>query len=80
MGTRPELLEDNVDHVLGMFLYTVSTMHCMTVSLSLDGDGLGTAWGEQRARQMLAAAGFASVQVRHVDTDIWSAYYIARAE
>ncbi len=40
-------LEENVEHPLATFLYTASTMHCMTVSLALDGDGLGTVWGEQ---------------------------------
>ncbi len=71
-------LEDNLDHPLGTFLYTVSTMHCMTVSLALDGDGLGTAWGEQKAQQMLADAGFASVETAHVDADILNTYYLAR--
>ena len=71
-------LEDNLDHLLGTFVYTASTMHCMTVSLSQDGEGLGTAWGEQKAQEMLAAAGFASVEVKHVEADIWNAYYIAR--
>ena len=54
-------LEDNLDHPLGPSLYTVSTMHCMTVSLALDGAGLGAAWGEQTASAMLADAGFANV-------------------
>ena len=26
----------------GQYMYTVSTMHCMSVSLGLDGAGLGT--------------------------------------
>jgi SAM-dependent methyltransferase len=71
-------LEDNLDHPLGTFLYSVSTMHCMTVSLALDGDGLGTVWGEQKARDMLAEAGFASVEAAHVDADILNTYYLAR--
>ncbi len=70
-------LEDNVDHPVGPFLYTVSTMHCMTVSLALGGDGLGTAWGEQKAQQMLADAGFGSVETTHVEADILNTYYIA---
>jgi SAM-dependent methyltransferase len=71
-------LEDNLDNPFGTFLYGVSTMHCMTVSLSLDGDGLGTVWGEQKARQMLTEAGFSSVEVTHVGADAFNAYYIAR--
>jgi 2-polyprenyl-3-methyl-5-hydroxy-6-metoxy-1,4-benzoquinol methylase len=71
-------LEDNLDNPFGTFLYGISTMHCMTVSLSLDGDGLGTVWGEQKARQMLTEAGFSSVQVTHVEADAFNAYYIAQ--
>ena len=73
-------LEDNLDMPLATFLYGVSTMHCMTVSLSLGGDGLGTVWGEQKARQMLADAGFSSVEVAQVEADAFNAYYIARCD
>ena len=41
----------------------MSVMHCMTVSLAEGGAGLGTAWGQQTARRMLAAAGFTSIEV-----------------
>ena len=68
----------NIDDPMGTFVYTVSTMHCMTVSLALDGDGLGTAWGEEQAQRMLAEAGFASVEAAHVEADIINTYYIAR--
>ncbi|MDZ7678107.1 MAG: class I SAM-dependent methyltransferase [Acidimicrobiales bacterium] len=69
---------DNLEHPVAPFLYTVSTMHCMTVSLALDGDGLGTVWGEQLARQMLADAGFVDVEVEVLDEDPLNSYYIAR--
>ena len=42
-------VHENLDLPWAAFLYTVSMMHCMTVSLALDGDGLGTVWGEQTA-------------------------------
>jgi SAM-dependent methyltransferase len=71
-------LEDNVDHPFATFLYGISTMHCMTVSLSLGGDGLGTVWGRQKALEMLADAGFASTAVTHIEADAFNAYYIAR--
>ncbi len=71
-------LEENLDHPLGPFIYSISTLHCMSVSLGLDGDGLGAAWGEQRALQMLEAAGFAKVDVKRVEGDITNNYYIAR--
>jgi ubiquinone/menaquinone biosynthesis C-methylase UbiE len=71
-------LHENMEHPLGPFLYTVSTMHCMTVSLALDGEGLGTVWGEQKARELLAEAGFGDIDVRQVEGDIMNNYYIAR--
>jgi hypothetical protein len=55
----------------------VSTMHCMTVSLADGGMGLGTMWGEQTARRMLAEAGFTSVEVHRDDGDLGSAYFVA---
>jgi SAM-dependent methyltransferase len=70
-------LAENLDHPLGPFLYTVSCMHCMTVSLADGGMGLGTMWGEQTARQMLGEAGFTSIETAHLDGDIVNAYIIA---
>lgn len=69
---------NNLDHPLGPFLYTVSCMHCMTVSLALGGDGLGAAWGEELALSMLREAGFEEIEVRTVEGDILNNYYIAR--
>jgi predicted TPR repeat methyltransferase len=70
-------VEDNIDHPLGPTLYAFSTLHCMTVSLALDGEGLGTAWGEQKAQELLAEAGFDQVAVRQVEGDIFNNYYVA---
>ena len=71
-------LEDNVGVPFAPYLYTVSTMHCMSVSLGLDGDGLGTVWGRQLATSMLADAGFGDVQVREIESDPINYYYVAR--
>jgi len=60
-------VHENMDHPLAPYFYTVSTMHCMTVSLALDGDGLGTMWGKQKAVAMLDEAGFKSVEIKEVD-------------
>ena len=68
----------NLDHPLAPFFYTVSTMHCMTVSLALGGAGLGTVWGEQKALEMLGEAGFEDVTVESVEGDIINNYYVAR--
>lgn len=69
---------DNIAHPLGPTLYSISTMHCMTVSLAEGGAGLGTVWGEQRAREMLAKAGFRDVRVERIDGDVFNNYYICR--
>jgi SAM-dependent methyltransferase len=70
-------LAENLDHPIGTFLYTVSCMHCMTVSLADGGMGLGTMWGEQTARKMLGEAGFTSIETAHIDGDIVNSYIIA---
>ena len=70
-------LSDNLAHPLGPFLYTISCMHCMTVSLAEGGMGLGAMWGEQKAREMLRDAGFTSVEAAPVDGDILNMYFIA---
>ncbi len=70
-------LAENLDHPLATFLYTVSCMHCMTVSLADGGMGLGTMWGEQTARNMLRDAGFTSVEATRLDGDIVNTYIVA---
>jgi SAM-dependent methyltransferase len=71
-------LEENLDHPLAPFLYSVSTLHCMTVSLALGGEGLGTVWGEQKARELLREAGFADPEVHQIEGDLINSYYVAR--
>jgi SAM-dependent methyltransferase len=71
-------VHNNIDHPLGPFLYTVSTMHCTTVSLAQGGEGLGTMWGEEKATEMLADAGFRNVETRRLDHDIANTYYVVR--
>jgi 2-polyprenyl-3-methyl-5-hydroxy-6-metoxy-1,4-benzoquinol methylase len=71
-------LERNLDNPLAPFLFTVSTMHCTTVSLAQGGEGLGACWGEEKARELLAAAGFDAVEVATIEGDPLNAYYICR--
>jgi len=70
-------LADNIEIPWAPMSYTISTMHCMTVSLALGGAGLGAMWGEQKARHMLADAGFTQVDVKQIEGDIFNSYYIA---
>lgn len=71
-------VHNNLDHPIGPFLYTISCMHCMTVSLADNGDGLGAMWGREKALQMLAQAGFGRVEVKELAHDIQNNYYICR--
>lgn len=43
---------------LGALMYSMSTLHCLTVSLAYDGEGLGTLMGEPKARELAEQAGF----------------------
>ena len=71
-------VHENLDHPVGTFLYTVSCMHCMTVSLAQGGEGLGAMWGEQKTREYLAKAGFASVEKHELAHDIQNNWYVVR--
>jgi 2-polyprenyl-3-methyl-5-hydroxy-6-metoxy-1,4-benzoquinol methylase len=72
------LLKNNIDHPLGIFLYTISCLHCMSVSLAQDGRGLGAMWGKEKAVEMLKEAGFTKVDVKQLSHDFQNYYYICR--
>ena len=70
-------VEENIEHPMGTFLYTVSTMHCMTVSLAQQGGmGLGAMWGTHKATEMFTAAGFRNIETKTVEADPLNAYYV----
>ena len=69
-------LEDNVANPLSPWMYGVSTLHCLTVSLAHGGAGLGTVWGEQRARKMLADVGFGEVATHPAPGDPIDTIYV----
>ena len=71
-------LEKNIDSVLAPTLYTISTMHCMSVSLAFNGEGLGTMWGKELAVNKLTEAGFKDIKVKNVEGDIMNYYYVSR--
>ena len=68
----------NIDHPVGPLLYTLSCMHCMTVSLASNGAGLGTMWGEELARKMLKEAGFTKIESKKLPHDFQNIYYIIK--
>ena len=71
-------LEDNMEHPLAPALYSMSTAHCMTVSMAQGGKGLGTMWGRQQATKMLKDAGFTTTNIKNIEKDIMNAYYISK--
>lgn len=72
-------LENNMERPMAPFLFTISTMHCMTVSLAAGGAGLGTCWGEELALQMLGEAGFGQSRMESLPHDIMNSWYLSRA-
>jgi 2-polyprenyl-3-methyl-5-hydroxy-6-metoxy-1,4-benzoquinol methylase len=71
-------LHHNLDHLAGPLLYTISCMHCMTVSLAQGGDGLGTLWGREAALEMFAECGFRDVTVHELPHDSLNCYYVCQ--
>ncbi|MEM8806073.1 MAG: class I SAM-dependent methyltransferase [Cyanobacteria bacterium P01_G01_bin.38] len=71
-------VDKNLDHPLAPMLYTLSCMHCMTVSLAEGGMGLGTVWGQEKAMEMLKAAGFQKFEIKQLEHDPFNDYYIIR--
>lgn len=71
-------LERDADHPLAPFLYTLSCMHTMTVSLAAGGDGRGAMWGRQAALSALRAGGFSKIETHALPADPAHVYYVAR--
>jgi 2-polyprenyl-3-methyl-5-hydroxy-6-metoxy-1,4-benzoquinol methylase len=71
-------VQHNREHPIGPLLYTISCMHCMTVSLAQGGDGLGAMWGKEMAVQYFQEAGFHSVAVNELAHDFQNYYYVCR--
>ena len=71
-------LHNNLDLPMGPFMYTISCLHCMTVSLADNGAGLGAMWGKEKAIQMLSDSGFSNIDVKELPHDPVNYYYIVR--
>ncbi len=69
----------DMDHPMGPLLYTVSCMHCMSVSLAQGGEGLGAMWGREKAMELLGKAGFENIEINRLDHDPQNDYYVMRA-
>jgi 2-polyprenyl-3-methyl-5-hydroxy-6-metoxy-1,4-benzoquinol methylase len=71
-------VHEDVEHPLGTLLYTVSCMHCMTVSLAQGGEGLGAMWGEEKTRDYLKRAGFREITKQTLAHDVQNNWYVVR--
>ena len=71
-------LQDNRNHAMGAFLYTVSLLHCLPVGLVDRGTGLGMMWGRQKAVAFLEEAGFENVQVLDIPNDPFNLHFFCR--
>lgn len=69
---------NNMDHPIGPLLYTISTFHCMSVSLAQGGMGLGTVWGTEKAQEMFREAGFSDVKINRLEHDFQNCFYVIR--
>jgi 2-polyprenyl-3-methyl-5-hydroxy-6-metoxy-1,4-benzoquinol methylase len=72
------ILAENLNEPMAPYMYTISTMHCMTVSLAYGGEGLGTAWGHQTATEYISRAGFENIEITGVKDDRSNSYFISQ--
>lgn len=70
-------VQGNLHHPLGPFLYTISCLHCTSVSLAQGGAGLGAMWGRETATRLLGEAGFRDITIHRLEHDIQNDYYVA---
>jgi 2-polyprenyl-3-methyl-5-hydroxy-6-metoxy-1,4-benzoquinol methylase len=68
----------NRENPVGTLYYTISCMHCMTVSLAQNGEGLGAMWGREKAEELIREAGFRSIEVHELPHDFSNYYYVCR--
>lgn len=83
-------VSDNMNVPMAPFYYTISTMHCMSVSLAQEGAGLGTCWyvvfvksyakcrGIELAQSMLKQVGFLEIEMKQVKQDRTNAYFLCK--
>jgi len=71
-------VHNNMEHPVGPLLYALSTTHCMTVSLAQGGEGLGTMWGQEKAKELLTEAGFRKIVIHQLEHDFQNDYYVIK--
>jgi len=72
-------VHENLDQPNAPWIYGASLFHCMQVSSADGGEGLGTAWGLQKAHELLAEAGFTVEDlVDTPPTEMMNVIYVCR--
>jgi 2-polyprenyl-3-methyl-5-hydroxy-6-metoxy-1,4-benzoquinol methylase len=71
-------VHNNVEHPIGTLLYTISCLHCMTVSLAQGGEGLGAMWGVEKAQEMLQETGFTKIDINNFEHDFQNSYFVVQ--
>lgn len=71
-----DTLEENLQNPVAGILYSVSALHCLTVSLAEGGPGIGMAFGEGLARELLTAAGLDDPTVHPAPGQPMDAVYV----
>ncbi|MDA2918526.1 methyltransferase domain-containing protein [Desulfobacterota bacterium AH_259_B03_O07] len=69
-------LDEMMNHPLGMFLYSISTMYCVPVSRAAGGEGIGTCMGEQLPHDLCSEAGFSSFRRLEFDHPLAALYEV----
>ncbi len=69
-----ERVQDNAASPFARLLYGISCLHCVPVSLSQGGPGLGACWGEARARRAAHEAGFSGFTVLPIKSPVQAFY------
>jgi 2-polyprenyl-3-methyl-5-hydroxy-6-metoxy-1,4-benzoquinol methylase len=67
----------NIEHPFAPMLYAISTLHAVPVALGQEGEALGRMWGRERAKQLLAEAGFRQLRFEVMAADALSYYCVA---
>lgn len=73
-------LENNLDFPMASFLYAISITHCTPISIGQGGQGLGTMWGWETAKEMLDIAGFMVVDRHVLAQDPMSVWFASKKE
>lgn len=71
-------LEDNMTEPMAPYQYTISTMHCMSVSIAGGGEGLGTCWGATMTEEYLSDAGLTHIETTNIKADRANTYFLSQ--